>query len=132
MEHLDKLRESFINTGDFFATSGVSRIDGFECPRRVNSLLNTIMWSLCTLLPISYYLIKLLFSGELLYFSVGAGIIGAFARMNLLKSTIYLLLNKTIGMSEIKKGSSYGTNTTPKKTQLLKHKSFSTDFYFVI
>lgn len=102
----DKLRESFLKTGDFFATSGVERVEPFQVPSRQHSIFNLIFWQSVTLLPISYYLIKLLFSGELLYFSIGAGIIAAF----------YILLNKSIGMSEINKGSSYGTGTTPKKT----------------
>lgn len=104
----DKLRDSFIKTGDFFATSGVPRVEGFTVPRRINSIFNIAFWSFSILVPMAYYLIKLLFSGELLYFSIGASIIGAF----------FLLLNKTIGMSEIKKGSSYGTAaTTQKKTE---------------
>lgn len=102
----DKLKDSFIKTGDFFTSSGLPRVEPFEVPRRLHSPLHIVFWLSCTLIPISYYLIKLLFSGELLYFSIGASIIGAF----------FLLLNKTIGMSEIKKGSSYGTNT-PKKVQ---------------
>ncbi|CAH2010613.1 unnamed protein product [Acanthoscelides obtectus] len=101
----DKLKESFLKTGDFFATSGVPRVEPFEMPRRFYPVINVLVWLSVTLIPISYYLIKLFFSGEILYFSIGAGIIGAF----------FLLLNKTVGMSEIKKGSSYGT-TTPKKT----------------
>ncbi|KAJ8956867.1 hypothetical protein NQ318_014282 [Aromia moschata] len=130
----DKLKESFIKTGDFFATSGVSRIEPFELPRRIYSLINIIVWQLCTLVPISYYLIKLLFSGELLYFSIGAAIIGTCMKNELFNEAVgwsafeyaaidistdinvYLLLNKTIGMSEIKKGSSYGTSSaTPKR-----------------
>ncbi|CAH1369228.1 unnamed protein product [Tenebrio molitor] len=100
----DKLRDSFIKTGDFFATSGIPRLDSFEIERRINSVINMAIWVILICCPMVYYLIRLLFSGELLYFSIGFSIIGAF----------YLLLNKTIGMSEIKKGSSYGTNT-PKK-----------------
>ncbi|RZC38565.1 1-acyl-sn-glycerol-3-phosphate acyltransferase delta, partial [Asbolus verrucosus] len=103
-ERKDRLRDSFIKTGDYFATSGVPRLEPFELERRINSLINIAVWVVVICCPMVYYLIKLLFSGELLYFSIGASIIGAF----------YLLLNKTIGMSEIKKGSSYGTNT-PKK-----------------
>ncbi|XP_044268403.1 1-acyl-sn-glycerol-3-phosphate acyltransferase delta-like [Tribolium madens] len=100
----DKLKDSFAKTGDFFATSGISRVEPFELERRINSVINIVVWVALICFPMVYYLIKLLFSGELLYFSIGASIIGAF----------YLLLNKTIGMSEIDKGSSYGTNT-PKK-----------------
>ncbi|KAG5897509.1 hypothetical protein JTB14_030007 [Gonioctena quinquepunctata] len=103
----DKLQESFMKTGDFFTTSGVKRIEPFEVERTLHPVFNVICWLLLTLVPILYYLIKMLFSGELVYFSFGAGIIGLF----------FLLLKKTVGMSEIKKGSSYGTDTTPKKTQ---------------
>ncbi|KAJ8918430.1 hypothetical protein NQ315_008127 [Exocentrus adspersus] len=103
----DKLKDSFIKTGDFFATSGIARVEPFLLPRRVHPVMNMTFWSISTVVPISYYLIKLLFSGELLYFSIGASIIGAF----------FVLLNKTIGMSEIRKGSSYGADTTAKKTQ---------------
>ncbi|XP_056635997.1 1-acyl-sn-glycerol-3-phosphate acyltransferase delta-like [Diorhabda carinulata] len=102
----DKMRESFLKTGDFFTASGVPRMEPFELSPRIESIVNLIVWQIVTLVPISYYLVKLLFSGEILYFSVGVGII----------ATFFLLLNKTIGMSEIDKGSSYGTETTPKKT----------------
>lgn len=100
----DKLMDSFLKTGDFFATSGVPRVEPFSLPRRISHLINIIFWFVSILFPMAYYLIKLLFSGELLYFSIGASIIGAF----------FLLLNQTIGMSEIKKGSSYGTTTDKK------------------
>lgn len=116
----DKLRDSFIKTGDFFATSGIPRIEPFEIERRINSVINIAVWLALICCPMMYYLIKLLFSGELLYFSIGASIIGACEYLACVKKNIeilflvYLLLDKTIGMSEIKKGSSYGTNT-PKK-----------------
>ncbi|XP_023018005.1 1-acyl-sn-glycerol-3-phosphate acyltransferase gamma [Leptinotarsa decemlineata] len=103
----DKMKASFIETGDFFSTSGVKRVEPFELERRIYPLLNVIFWQFATSVPICYYLVKMLFSGELLYFSIGAGIVGAF----------FLLLKKTIGMSEIKKGSSYGSGPTPKKNQ---------------
>lgn len=102
----DKMRESFLKTGNFFTTSGVPETDAFKLTPRIETILNLIVWQIVTLMPMSYYLVKLLFSGEILYFSIGAGII----------ATFFLLLNKTIGMSEIDKGSSYGTETTPKKT----------------
>ncbi|XP_022914209.1 1-acyl-sn-glycerol-3-phosphate acyltransferase gamma-like [Onthophagus taurus] len=100
----DKLKESFINTGDFFETSGIEKTAVIKLPRRVNSLVNIAVWFVVILCPIGYSLIKLLFSGELLYFSIGMSIIGIF----------FVLLNKTIGMSKISKGSSYGANS-PKK-----------------
>lgn len=69
------MTESFLKTGDFFATSGVSRTDSFRLKRRVWSLLNTSLWSVIVLLPMLYYLIKLLLSGSTIYFSIGVGII---------------------------------------------------------
>lgn len=71
------MTESFINTGDFFATSGVPRVEPFEMPPRLCSLINFIFWQFATLVPMSYYLVKLLFSGELLYFTIGISILGA-------------------------------------------------------
>ncbi|CAG9859637.1 unnamed protein product [Phyllotreta striolata] len=101
----DKLRDSFLKTGDFFATSGVPRVEPFQVQARIYSALNIVLWQFVTLLPISYYLVKMLFSGELVLFSIGAGIIGAF----------FLLLKKTIGMTEIDKGSSYGAGSASSK-----------------
>lgn len=101
----DKLQDSFYKTGDFFAESGIERVEPFTLKRAYFSLINTVIWYIVILIPMVYYLIGLLFSGELLYFSIGAGIISLFV----------LLLKKSIGMSKISKGSSYGTNS-PKKT----------------
>lgn len=102
----DKLQDSFYKTGDFFAESGIERVEPFKMSRAYYSLVNTVVWYIVILIPMLYYLIKLLFSGELLYFSFGVGIISIFV----------IMLNKTIGMSKISKGSSYGTNS-PKKSQ---------------
>ncbi|XP_072940695.1 1-acyl-sn-glycerol-3-phosphate acyltransferase gamma-like [Epargyreus clarus] len=95
----DKMQDSFMNTGDFFLESGVERIEAFERKPRIYSLLNTLGWAVVTLTPMLYYLLGLLFSGKLLYFSIGVGILGAF----------YTLVQKSIGMSQISQGSSYGT-----------------------
>ncbi|XP_047506762.1 1-acyl-sn-glycerol-3-phosphate acyltransferase gamma-like [Pieris napi] len=95
----DKMMESFANTGDFFQESGVKRVEPFHRPPRVYSLLNTVGWAIVTLTPMLYYLVGLLFSGRLIYFSIGAAIVAAF----------YILLQKSIGMSQISHGSSYGT-----------------------
>lgn len=102
----DKLRESFVQTGDFFAISGVPRIPPFSVDRRVHSLINMMTWAVVILCPMMYYLVSLLFSGTLLYFSIGATIIIFFMG----------LLYKTVGMSKISKGSTYGTNS-PTKTE---------------
>lgn len=95
----DKLQDSFLNTGDYFKESGVERIESFQLPPRIYSLLNTCGWAVVTLTPMLYYLIGLLLSGELLYFSIAA----------LMLSGFYVFLQKSIGMSKISHGSSYGT-----------------------
>jgi len=103
----DKLKDSFVRTGDFFTTSGVQRITPFKVERRTYPLINMIVWAIVILCPMLYYLVALLISGKTLYLCIAAGIIGLFAT----------LLYKTIGMSKISKGSSYGKTNSPKKTQ---------------
>lgn len=71
----DELQESFHKYGDFFTGSHFPKTEPILQKRRISSLVNTIAWAFITLVPILYYLVKLLFSGELLYFSIGAGII---------------------------------------------------------
>lgn len=73
----DKMQDSFMNTGDFFLESGVERIEPFHVPPRIYSLLNTVGWSIVTLIPMFYYLVGLLLSGKLLYFSIGCAFFGA-------------------------------------------------------
>lgn len=72
----DRLKDSFLKTGDFFATSGVPRIEPFTVPRRSASFCLLIFWVFSILLPMTYWLVKLLFSGQILYFSIGAGLLG--------------------------------------------------------
>ncbi|XP_013178209.1 PREDICTED: 1-acyl-sn-glycerol-3-phosphate acyltransferase gamma-like [Papilio xuthus] len=95
----DKMQDSFLNTGDFFTESGVERVESFQLPPRVYSLINTLGWAILTLTPMLYYLIGLLFSGKLLYLTIGGAILAAF----------YILLQKSIGITQISQGSSYGT-----------------------
>ena len=103
----DKLKDSFVRTGDFFTLSGVKRIPPFKVNRRFHSVINTIIWAIIVLCPMVYYLIALFLSGKFVYVGIGAGIIFLFMG----------LLSKTIGMSKISKGSSYGKENTPKKSQ---------------
>jgi hypothetical protein len=70
------MSDSFFHTGDFFAESGVKRIEGYHLPRRYYSLINTVAWGFVVLVPMVYYLLRLLTSGSTIYFSVGIGIIG--------------------------------------------------------
>ncbi|CAB0045171.1 unnamed protein product [Trichogramma brassicae] len=94
----DRMQESFLESGDFFATSGVPKVDSFKLERRMWTFVNTAFWSIVILVPMLYYLVKLFLSGSLCFFSIGVGIIILF----------FLLMYKTIGMSEISKSSSYG------------------------
>lgn len=64
-----------MKTGDFFATSGEPRIEPFVKDRRPYALIDMVIWAVAILVPMLHYLIKLFFSGELLYFSIGAIII---------------------------------------------------------
>lgn len=95
----DRMAESFHETGDFFTKSGVPRTDTFKLKRRYYSLINTLFWAVVVLVPMLYYLIRLFLSGSTVYFFSGVSIILLF----------YVLMTKTIGMSEISKSSSsYG------------------------
>ncbi|XP_035910318.1 1-acyl-sn-glycerol-3-phosphate acyltransferase gamma-like [Anopheles stephensi] len=94
----DRMQDSFHRTGSFFTDSGIAERPRLQLHRRPTTLVNTAFWVVATLTPMLYYLMKLLFSGEILYFSIGAGIIFAF----------YMLMVKAIGMSKISKASSYG------------------------
>lgn len=104
----DRMMESFLRTGDWFSESGVQRVDTFTLPRRCYSLINMVGWALVILIPMIYYLTKLITSGSTLYVSIGITII-------LLS---FLMLYKLIELTKISKGSSYGktTPTTPVKT----------------
>ncbi|XP_050309235.1 1-acyl-sn-glycerol-3-phosphate acyltransferase gamma-like isoform X2 [Anthonomus grandis grandis] len=95
----DKMKESFLQTGDFFKNSGIAAVEPWVPERRIWPALNVIFWLVSILVPMLYYLIKLFFSGQIIYFTIGTGLI----------FTFYVLLQRTIAMSETKHGSSYGT-----------------------
>lgn len=71
------MQDSFFNTGDFFLESGVERREPFTVPPPIWSLVNALGWAVVTLTPMLYYLLGLLFSGKLLYFSIACAIFGA-------------------------------------------------------
>lgn len=96
----DNLQESFHTHGDFFTGTGLTPIEPILQKPTIGTLGNLVFWAIVTLTPMLYYLIRLLFSGELMYFSFGASIILVF----------YILMQKAIGMSKISKGSSYGAS----------------------
>lgn len=99
----DKLQDSFHTNGDFFTGTGLTPIEPIVYKPTIGTLGNLVFWAIVTLTPILYYLVGLLFSGRLLSFLIGLAIILLF----------YILMQKTIGMSKISKGSSYGS--TEKK-----------------
>lgn len=84
------MQDSFLNTGDFFLQSGVERIDSFVIDPPPYSLYNALGWAVVTLTPMLYYLLGLLFSGKLLYFSIASAIFAA------CKYLIFLYLSDTI------------------------------------
>lgn len=88
----DKLAESFHKTGDFFEISGVPAEESFVVDKRPWTIFNFIFWVIIILFPMAYYLLGLLFSGELLYFSIGAGIISIceYYLLKRLTSTLHL------------------------------------------
>lgn len=71
----DKLQDSFLTHGDFFTGSGFKPVKPMVQQPRISSLVNTVFWDIVTLTPILYFLIKLMFTGEILYLSIGIGII---------------------------------------------------------
>lgn len=71
------MSDSFIKTGDFFATSGVQRTDVFKLPRRYCSLANTLGWAIVILVPMLYYLVNLLLSGSTVQCLIAIGIISS-------------------------------------------------------
>lgn len=71
----DELQESFHKHGDFFTGSRFKKVEPVLQKPSLATLLNTVIWSIVSLTPMLYYLVRLLFSGELLYFSIGVAII---------------------------------------------------------
>lgn len=133
----DALQDSFLTHGDFFTGSGFKPVKPILQQPRLSSLLNMAFWNCATLTPILYFLIKLMLSGELMYLSIAVAIIAVckycsaiehvikswgdhsnlivFSFFLLLLATVHFLMQKTIGMSKISKGSSYGA--TDEKTK---------------
>lgn len=73
--HKDRLQDSFHKHGDFFTGTGLKPIEPIVYSPTIGTIGNTIFWSIVTVTPIVYYLIKFLFSGELLYFALAMAII---------------------------------------------------------
>lgn len=71
----DKMQESFHKHGDFFTGMGLEKIEPKCYKPTLACLINTVMWSAGCLCFMIYYLARLLLSGELIYFSIGCGIL---------------------------------------------------------
>ncbi|XP_058459235.1 1-acyl-sn-glycerol-3-phosphate acyltransferase delta-like [Malaya genurostris] len=95
----DRMQDSFHIHGDFFTGSGVEKKVPIKFQPRISSFVNMVAWNVITVVPMSYYLVQLLISGEILYFSIGSSVLVAF----------YALMVKAIGMSKISKASAYGS-----------------------
>lgn len=110
----DIMQESFHKHGDFFTGSNVTRKVPVKLQPRLQTLINMVAWNVLTVVPMTYYLLQLLITGEFMYFSIGASILTAF----------YGLMVKAIGMSKISKASSYGSE---KKNGHSLHNGSSTN-----
>lgn len=95
----DLMQESFHRHGDFFTGTNTARKVPVKLQPRLHTLINMAAWNVVTVVPMSYYLVQLLVSGEIMYFSIGTSVLVAF----------YGLMVKAIGMSKISKASSYGS-----------------------
>lgn len=73
----DKLQTSFHETGDFFKTSGIAPIEPIIFPNRKSSLINWVAWMVVAMLPILYFLINELISGQILHVLAGFSILFA-------------------------------------------------------
>lgn len=104
----DIMQESFHKHGDFFTGSNIVRKVPIKLQPRLHTLINMVAWNVITVVPMTYYLIQLLVSGEIMYFSIGTSILVAF----------YGLMVRAIGMSKISKASSYGSE---KKNEQHRH-----------
>lgn len=116
----DSLQDSFHAHGDFFTGTNLPRLEPIEMQPRLHSLVNTIGWIIVTLIPIVYYLAKLVFSGDLLHFAIGGGILLICTYINyipdveiksgLIFFSVHFMTQKICEMSEISKSSSYGSS----------------------
>lgn len=71
----DRLQDSFLTHGDFFTGSEFKRVEPVLQKPRLATLLNTIFWITVTLTPMLYFLVKLVFTGELIYLSIAVAIL---------------------------------------------------------
>lgn len=95
----DLMQDSFHTHGDFFTGTNVAQKVPIKLQPRLQTFVNMAAWNVATVVPMSYCLVQMLVSGQIMYFSIGSGVLVAF----------YGLMVKAIGMSKISKASSYGS-----------------------
>ncbi|XP_055382544.1 1-acyl-sn-glycerol-3-phosphate acyltransferase gamma-like [Condylostylus longicornis] len=100
----DKIQDSFHTTGDYFKTSGFKETKSFVQKRRIYPLLNVVGWLLVTVLPLIKFMFTSLIYGN--WFSLTI--------VSILILILYVIMRKSIGMSEIRKASKYGMNNHKK------------------
>lgn len=64
-----------MRTGDFFATSGITRVEPFVKQRRLWPVINITVWMIVILCPMLYFIKMMLFSGKLMYFGIVVSIL---------------------------------------------------------
>lgn len=94
----DRILDSFHTTGSFFKTSGMKEVPCKIYDRRPYTLMNFCVWAIFSVTAIMYYLITSLMYQNWIGLSIALGII----------VTIYVMMEKAIGMSKMSKASSYG------------------------
>lgn len=73
----DKLQTSFHKTGDFFKDNDIAPIKVMQFKPRLVTLINWVGWMIITMLPILYLVLCLILSGQIVYISIGAGVLVA-------------------------------------------------------
>lgn len=75
-----------MNTGDFFAESGMVKTSAFTLHRRIYALINMIFWGAIVLIPFFKWIFQILWSGNILHISIITGVLGT------CKKSIYCLI----------------------------------------
>lgn len=95
----DKLQASFFETGNFFKNTEFAPIEPMTIPRRLSSVTNWVAWMIFCMIPILYFIISLIASGNIVYILSGVFVIVSF----------YMLYTYSVGMSKISHASAYGS-----------------------
>ncbi|KAF7996302.1 hypothetical protein HCN44_001934 [Aphidius gifuensis] len=68
----DKMADSFNNTGDFFATSGIEKTLIYKLDKRYLSLINVVTWALLIIVSMLIFFIKLYLFGSVICLLIAA------------------------------------------------------------